>query len=40
VLNLLDFYLWGRLKSIVYATAANDAVELQHRVEDGCEFNS
>jgi hypothetical protein len=37
-LNLLDFYLRSYLKSTVYAMAANDGVELQQRVEDGCEL--
>jgi hypothetical protein len=37
-LNLLDFYLWGHLKSIVHAMAVNDVVELEQRIEDGCEL--
>jgi hypothetical protein len=37
-LNSLDFYLWGRLKIIVYATAVNDVAELQQRVQDQCEL--
>jgi hypothetical protein len=37
-LNPLDFYLWGDLKSTVYATVVNDVAELQRRVEDGCEL--
>jgi hypothetical protein len=28
-LNLLDFFLWGHLKSVVYATAVNNVEDLQ-----------
>jgi hypothetical protein len=34
---MLDFYLWGHLKSILYATAVIDAAELEWKVEYGCE---
>jgi hypothetical protein len=37
-LNVQDFYLWGHLKSIVYAIAVNAVVELQQRVEGRCEL--
>jgi hypothetical protein len=30
------FYLWGCLKSVVYATAGIDVTELQAVVEYGC----
>jgi hypothetical protein len=33
-----DYYVWDHLKSIVYATAVDDVMELQQRVEGGCEF--
>jgi hypothetical protein len=34
-LNFLDFYVWGYLKSIVYATAVNGVTELQQRLNMG-----
>ncbi|KAJ4430694.1 hypothetical protein ANN_19285 [Periplaneta americana] len=35
-LTPLDFYLWGHLKAVVYATPMNDAEELLQRVENAC----
>ena len=35
-LNLLDFYLWGRLKMLVYATEIPNVAVLQQRIENGC----
>ncbi|KAJ4428010.1 hypothetical protein ANN_24024 [Periplaneta americana] len=32
----LDFYLWGRLKSLVYASAAPNVEVLQQRIEHAC----
>ena len=32
-LNPLDFYLWGHLKSIVYATSIENAEILRNRIE-------
>ena len=34
-LNPLDFYLWGHLKSIVYATSIENAEILRNRIEQG-----
>jgi hypothetical protein len=34
--NPADFYLWGHLKTLVYATPANDIATLRQRVE-GCQ---
>jgi hypothetical protein len=36
-LNPLDFFLWGHLKSVIYATAVNDVADLQQQVADGCQ---
>ncbi|KAJ4439952.1 hypothetical protein ANN_08083 [Periplaneta americana] len=33
-LTSLDFYLWGHLRAVVYATPVNDAEELLQRVEN------
>ena len=38
VLNSLDFYIWGYLKSAVYATKVNDFQGLQQRVQNGTEM--
>ena len=35
-LNPLDFYLWGRLKTLVYATEIPNVTVLQQRIENGC----
>ena len=35
-LNPLDFYLWGLLKILVYATEIPDVAVLQWRIEKGC----
>lgn len=35
-LNPLDFYLWGHLKSVVYATPVPDVAELRERIINGC----
>lgn len=37
-LNLLEFYLWGRLECLVCATAVNDVAELHERAHDGCDL--
>ena len=34
-LNLIDFHLWGHLKSIVYATSIENAEILRNRIEQG-----
>ena len=34
-LNLLDFHLWGHLKSIVHATLIENAEILRNRIEQG-----
>jgi hypothetical protein len=36
-LNPLDFYLWGHLKSLVYATPVNIQQELWQRVWVACD---
>ncbi|KAJ8885643.1 hypothetical protein PR048_011841 [Dryococelus australis] len=36
-LNPLDFYLWGHLKTLVYATPVNGVNSLRKRIEAGCE---
>ncbi|KAK3888480.1 hypothetical protein Pcinc_007462 [Petrolisthes cinctipes] len=36
-LNPLDFYLWGNLKTLVYATEVQSWEDLWRRVCDGCE---
>jgi hypothetical protein len=35
-LTPLDFYLWGHLKTVVYATPVNDAENLLQRVQNAC----
>ncbi|KAJ4445999.1 hypothetical protein ANN_12685 [Periplaneta americana] len=35
-INPLNFYLWGRLKSLVYASAVPNVEVLQHRIEHAC----
>ena len=35
-INPLDFYLWGRLKTLVYATEIPNVAALQQRIENGC----
>ncbi|KAJ4441266.1 hypothetical protein ANN_11120 [Periplaneta americana] len=35
-MNPLDFYLWGRLKSLVYASAVPNVEVLQQRIEHAC----
>ncbi|KAJ4450186.1 hypothetical protein ANN_01593 [Periplaneta americana] len=37
-LTPLDFYLWGHLKAVVYATPVNDAEGLLQRVENACQL--
>lgn len=37
-LNPLDFYLWGRLKTLVYSSAVPNREVLQQRIEGGCEI--
>lgn len=36
-LNSLDFFLWGHLKSLVYATPVHTVDDLRHRIIDGFE---
>jgi hypothetical protein len=36
-LTPLDFYLWGHLKTVVYATTVNDAVDLWEHVQNACQ---
>jgi hypothetical protein len=36
-LNPLDFYLWGHLKSLVYATPVDNEEALHHRIVDACQ---
>jgi len=36
-MNPLDYYLWGHLKSIVYARAVDSREELLQRIHDACE---
>ena len=36
-LNPLDFFLWGHLKSLVYATPVNNCEELKNRITARCE---
>jgi hypothetical protein len=36
-LNSLDFYLWGHLKSLVYAAPVDNEEALQRRVVDTCQ---
>ena len=35
-LNPLDFYLWGRLKALIYATEIPNIAVLQRHIENGC----
>ena len=35
-LNPLDFYLWERLKTLVYATEILNVAVLKQRIENGC----
>jgi len=35
-LNPLDFFVWGYLKSLVYATPVPDRQALRDRIVDGC----
>ena len=37
-LNLLDFYLWGRLKSLVYQSQINDMDELKAAITAACQI--
>jgi hypothetical protein len=37
VLNPLYFYLWGHLKSLVYAAAFDNEEALHHRIVDACQ---
>ncbi|EZA50509.1 hypothetical protein X777_10702 [Ooceraea biroi] len=36
-LNPVDFFLWGQLKSLVYATPIQNEEDLRNRIIDGCE---
>lgn len=36
-LTPLDYFLWGYLKSLVYATPVDDLDELRQRIEQGCQ---
>lgn len=36
-LNPLDYFVWGYLKSLVYAVPVQNVEELQQRVVNGCE---
>ena len=36
-LNPLDFYLWGHLKALVYATPVPDEEFLRARIVEGCD---
>jgi hypothetical protein len=36
VLNPLDFYLWGHLKSLVYAVPVDNEEALHHCIVDAC----
>jgi hypothetical protein len=36
-LTPLDFYLWGHLKTVVYATPVNDAEDVWERVQNDCQ---
>jgi hypothetical protein len=36
-LTPIDFYLWGHLKTVVYATPMNDAENLCERVQNACQ---
>jgi hypothetical protein len=36
-LNPLSFYLWGRLKTRVYASPVDNEEALHHRIADACE---
>jgi hypothetical protein len=38
LLNPLDFYIWGHLKSKVYVTGVNDFQGLRKRVQNGTEM--
>jgi hypothetical protein len=35
-LNPLNFFLWGSLEKVVYATAVNNMSDLQQQVANGC----
>jgi hypothetical protein len=35
--HLLDFYLWGHLKTLVYAAPVDNEVALHHRIVDACQ---
>lgn len=37
-LNLLDYFVWGYLKSLVYSTPVTNLEELRERVAMGCEI--
>jgi hypothetical protein len=36
-LTPIDFYLWGHLKTVVYATPVNAAEDLWERVQNACQ---
>jgi hypothetical protein len=36
-LTPLDSYLWGHLRTVVYATPVNDAEDLWERVQNACQ---
>jgi hypothetical protein len=36
-LTPLDFYLWGHLETVIYATLVNDAGDLWERVQNACQ---
>jgi hypothetical protein len=37
-LTPLGFYLWGHLKTVVYATPVNDTEDLWERVQNACQL--
>jgi hypothetical protein len=37
-LNPLDFYLWGHLKTLVYAAPVDNEEALNHRIVDACQI--
>jgi hypothetical protein len=36
-LTLLDFFLWGYIKDLVYQTKVQDVAELRRRITAACE---
>jgi hypothetical protein len=37
ILNSLDFYLWGHLKTLVYAAPVDNGVAFHNRIVDSCQ---